>query len=63
MVTVSYRDLYAETQPEGGVGSCKYLLKDIKDGVIFTAMNLLGGDGSYLWHQIRQNKIKREFRV
>mgnify|MGYP004548742765 FL=1 len=59
MITVSYMDLYDETQAEGGAESCKYLLKDIQASVNFTAMTIRG-DAGFLWHQLRQNKSKRQ---
>ena len=45
MITVSYMDLYDETQAEGGADSCKYLLKDIQASVNFTAMTIRGHAG------------------
>ena len=53
MATIAYMDLYDETQAEGGADSCKYMLKDIQASVNFTDMTIL-------WHQLRQNKSKRQ---
>lgn len=57
MITVSYMDLYDETQAEGGAESCKYLLKDIQASVNFTAMNFIGNEG-FLRHQLRLKRSK-----
>ena len=59
MITVSYMDLYDETQAEGGADSYKYMLRDIQAPVNFTAMTIRG-DAGFLWHQLRQNKSKRQ---
>ncbi len=59
MATIAYMDLYDETQAEGGADSCKYMLRDIQAHVNFTAMTIRG-DAGFLWHQLRQNKSKRQ---